>query len=157
MQCGTGQGRGGRTQGRPASPRQRQGEADPVQHRTRTDGGGHPIGRAGREAERGIGFEQRRHDESYPVGAKEQQPPGTGPSWVEGSSDADRECDEEQAGDDEVCDLDPAGLSEAEEARWMVGETEPGPGHGLDRHEDQEEWPAAMPVASKASVTPSAR
>lgn len=76
---------------------------------------------------------------------------------MQGSSDADRECDDEQAGDDKVCDLDPAGLFEAEEARRMVGETEPGPGHGLIDTRTMKSGPAAMPVASKASATPSAR
>jgi hypothetical protein len=98
-------------------------EPDPVQHRVRTERCRQAVGGAGREAERGLRRTEPGEDKTRAVGGEQNRSPGAGSAWVERTADADGERDDEEAGGDEVRDLNPAGLPKREQARGvMVGQ-----------------------------------
>ena len=62
---------------------------------------------------------------------------------------AHRAGDEQQSGDDERADLDPAQLAEAEHAERMAAQVEPGPGGGLGEGDDEEQGAGVEEMVGK--------
>lgn len=83
-----------------------------------------PLRSAGRKTEALVSNETPPATSPAPKTAVRIGPPGSGPARMQDEPHSYRERDRQQAGQDEVCDLDPTESTEAEQAERVTGEVE---------------------------------
>jgi hypothetical protein len=100
---------------------------------------GRPSRRARGEAGSGVGEEHSAHDQPDPQGSDQPRAPGGTPPLPQRPPQADGAGHIEPAGHDEVGDLDPAQLPQAQQADRVAAEVEPVAGERLDQGHHQEQ------------------